>query len=728
MGLGSQDLQFKILASVAGQQAIDKLESSMGSLAKSAKALPNALALLAAAFTVEKSIEFGKSILDNADVLGKLSSKTGVSVEQLAKLQGAAQMADVPLESLAKGLAKLGKNTVDASNGNHDLSVAFQKLGIATKDQNGNIKNSGDVLKELADKFSGMRDGPEKAKVAIQLFGKAGADLIPLLNQGSEEMERFGLSIDTDFATKATNFNDALKSISINLKNGAIDNLKELLPALSAIAEGLDAFTKHKSESIGFMELLGEAARLAAQAMVVGFSAANETIDRLITAFKKGKAMLTGDMAQATALGDAFLKRMKENDARERAFMIKTTRGSVFFGDEVAGIPEEPSAPKKKKTATLETAGEFDKILHAMDERLAKMKAEGDAVGQNNAVKAAAVMLSELEAKGISKSSAAYQTYSEKILAVTTALETAKEKQLASDFLQKQDEQIALQKITIENYGLAASELQKLVDAKTLDNQAAEASKRFTDEGRDAYLKATEAVKAHKAALVDLQDQQKRTWTVGASEALRDYLENARNVAQQTKELFSHAFQNMEDSLVQFVKSGQLNFQKFADDVITDLIRIQVRAVIVQSIAGVSNLFSYLGSSGAATGAETATASDGAAIAVNANAKGGVMTSMGPMNLRAYSKGGIASSAQLALFGEGSQPEAYVPLPDGRSIPVSMKGGGGGAVNVSVNVNMAQGTSESSGGDAKGSQLGKLISMAVKNEIMTQMRPGGLLA
>jgi tape measure domain-containing protein len=57
-------------------------------------------------------------------------------------------------------------------------------------------------------------------------------------------------------------------------------------------------------------------------------------------------------------------------------------------------------------------------------------------------------------------------------------------------------------------------------------------------------------------------------------------------------------------------------------------------------------------------------------------ADGGVMTGGGPLPLRKYAAGGIARSAQVAVFGEGDRPEAYVPLPDGRSIPVTMQGGG----------------------------------------------------
>jgi hypothetical protein len=63
---------------------------------------------------------------------------------------------------------------------------------------------------------------------------------------------------------------------------------------------------------------------------------------------------------------------------------------------------------------------------------------------------------------------------------------------------------------------------------------------------------------------------------------------------------------------------------------------------------------------------------------------GGIMTSAGPVPLHRYAAGGVANSPQLALFGEGRGPEAFVPLPDGRSIPVSMQGGGGGA-KVTVN-------------------------------------------
>jgi len=108
-------------------------------------------------------------------------------------------------------------------------------------------------------------------------------------------------------------------------------------------------------------------------------------------------------------------------------------------------------------------------------------------------------------------------------------------------------------------------------------------------------------------------------------------------------------------------------------------------------------------------------------------ANGGVMTSRGPMPLKAYARGGIANSPQMAVFGEGSTPEAYVPLPDGRSIPVTIKNGKDGN-GISVNVNVDAAGSEVTGNNDQAGQLGKAIGLAVQQELIKQKRPGGLLA
>ena len=116
-------------------------------------------------------------------------------------------------------------------------------------------------------------------------------------------------------------------------------------------------------------------------------------------------------------------------------------------------------------------------------------------------------------------------------------------------------------------------------------------------------------------------------------------------------------------------------------------------------------------------------------------AKGGIMTAGGPLDLKAYAKGGIANSPQLALFGEGSMNEAFVPLPDGRSIPVTIRSEGGGdagaqTVNISIVVNNEKGTeNQASQGDERGvwMKVADRVKGVVREELMVQQRPGGLL-
>jgi hypothetical protein len=112
-------------------------------------------------------------------------------------------------------------------------------------------------------------------------------------------------------------------------------------------------------------------------------------------------------------------------------------------------------------------------------------------------------------------------------------------------------------------------------------------------------------------------------------------------------------------------------------------------------------------------------------------ADGGIMSSAGSMPLHAYAAGGIANKPQLALFGEGRMPEAYVPLPDGRTIPVTMTGDGGAGNNVVISITVNKNgddKQESQGDDAQAwNRVAQRVRGVVMEELVTQQRPGGVL-
>jgi len=111
-------------------------------------------------------------------------------------------------------------------------------------------------------------------------------------------------------------------------------------------------------------------------------------------------------------------------------------------------------------------------------------------------------------------------------------------------------------------------------------------------------------------------------------------------------------------------------------------------------------------------------------IGITPFAQGGIMTARGPLPLHRYAGGGIANSPQFAMFGEGSTPEAYVPLPDGRQIPVAMKGGGGGHYAPTINVSVAN-------SNASPQQIAATVELAVRRsqaEFIAQINRGGAFA
>lgn len=153
------------------------------------------------------------------------------------------------------------------------------------------------------------------------------------------------------------------------------------------------------------------------------------------------------------------------------------------------------------------------------------------------------------------------------------------------------------------------------------------------------------------------------------TEAQDQSLKQAENLKSAVDELgfaFTSAFEDA-------VLSGN-GLRDVLGGILKDLAKIVLRQTVTKPLGGLvssftSNLFGF--------------------------ADGGVMTGQGPVPLRKYASGGVASSPQLALFGEGSTPEAYVPLPDGKSIPVTINNQDGGpTINQSITID-ARGADDS---------------------------------
>ena len=208
------------------------------------------------------------------------------------------------------------------------------------------------------------------------------------------------------------------------------------------------------------------------------------------------------------------------------------------------------------------------------------------------------------------------------------------------------------------------------------------------------------------AAIAKLKEMRELAKSFGGqvAKSFADVVKSAGDLGANLGTSFGNAFIGLGDQLAEFVTTGKASFADFARSVLADMSRILIQFAMFQTlksiVPGGSALGKFLGF-----------------------ANGGIMTANGPLQLKRYAAGGIASSPQLAMFGEGSRPEAYVPLPDGRSIPVTMKGGGTGDIIVNVDAS----GSNVQGNESQGKALAGVIGAAVQAELIKQKKPGGIL-
>ncbi len=180
-----------------------------------------------------------KGAIDSADALNDLSEQTGIAAGKLSEYQYAAQMSGTSLDTLSTGFKELAKGI--ASNDD-----ALKSIGVATRDAAGNLRGTDQVLEDVAEKFAGYEDGAAKSALAMQLFGKAGQEMIPFLNNGKEglaelrgEAQSLGVVLSDDMVAAAANFNDGLDRLKTAGGGFAAQLAGELLPALGVVSDSL---------------------------------------------------------------------------------------------------------------------------------------------------------------------------------------------------------------------------------------------------------------------------------------------------------------------------------------------------------------------------------------------------------------------------------------------------------------------------------------------------------
>jgi hypothetical protein len=307
------------------------IAQSMEGVKKSLDMLKGLAALGGIAEVGAKIFELGKSSAEYGDLIERASKKTGIATDALQGLKFAAEQSDVSFDQLQTGLAKLARAMAEAQQGNKNVAAAFQVVGISAA----NLKNMKveDVLAKISDKFSTTEDGAAKTAISMQLFGRSGAELIPLLDKGSANLDAMsdkakslGLVLDEAAIQKSAAFNEELKQLGAQTKMAGVELGSQLMPAIKMVTDAMSDALKPGGMLSDTFRFMGEALK----DLVVGLELTWQSLKVVTAAMAGAIVTLAGVINAALHLDWNGIKAAWEQGLTETRLAVDLEVGDML--------------------------------------------------------------------------------------------------------------------------------------------------------------------------------------------------------------------------------------------------------------------------------------------------------------------------------------------------------------------------------------------------------------
>lgn len=635
-------------------------------------------------------MQFNKAV-DSVAALKDMSEQTGASVKSLSAISAVAKISGMDMESLGGALGKLAVNMEATGGPSEKVRDALNRIGLSAKDMAG--LDTGAMFIKIAEAMNKYEDSGVKAAVATEIFGKQGRLLLPLFNDMAEA-GTLAAKTTAEQAELADAFDKNLKRLQISQESLFKSISMEVLPAANAFVEALTAASASSDGLRGSVDSLAEDGSIQdwSEAAVTGLALVIDSLDVLQRGFQVTGKYIGAIAAQIALLLQGEFKAAGQVMSEYYADYEKIASRSYLSGR----LQDKMGAG----AAAGAVSGAIDKpILESSAAQAGDKAGEAFLQGLRSRIKKAefgeyAQLIQQADEKRVGAAAAP-------LIEQLKRLDEARAVESYRDALANQNLELEYQASLV---GKTATEVALLnvqhkaeLELKKQIDQIERTKGSISAESLAQMQAAMEASIAIQQASVTSRIALENRWESGASKALHDYAETAGNTAKGVEQAFGNAFKGMEDALVQFAMTGQLNFSNLANAIIADIIRMQIRAAMAgfaNSLGGIfaGNVSGTGYTSQSPTGPGTYNYAGSEMTIATVNADGNVFS--GSPSLSAYSNTVQTSPtyfnyntlhrfANGGVFAEAG-PEAVMPLTRMGNGRLGVESSGGGSTTVNV--------------------------------------------
>lgn len=571
------------------QAAFASVTSGLGRLQSGFSSLNAAAGALGAAFSVSVVAAWAKETIAAASSLDDLADATGSTVESLSKLSNIAKVSGADFGTIDQAIKKLAVGLAGTDEESGRAGKALAALGISARDP-------AQAMLEIAKRFEEFRDGPEKAALAVAIFGKAGASLLPILKDMAENQD-IAATVTRQQAADAEALEKAWRRLGVESTSLKTALLSNVVPALR---DTITEFNLARAAGLGFIQSL---AVTDVGSVTAALAEAQQKLSDYEQGANKAASWLPGWMRITDADVEALRKRVAaltsirdmriraEQDAGKGDWPSQITAGATSVAPKVSGCADT-------KAAKVAVSDYTDEIMRLRQEML-KLSGGDEAPYPKYTAATIQFVKDVASGKKIIAEQAAEMfelaiAFDELVGPAKTAADAWEEYAKAATTGKQEKEQLALQVVKTAE-GILAENKALQIEHDTLG---------LDDNLRQQYITnmqiAEEAAKGNALVVEHLTDKLKLLQQQAADRSMITYQENWKNTAREIGDSLTDAFMRAFESGKDFGKSLVNSLKSmFSKLVLQPIIQGVMRPLAGSITGGVGGMLGYSSSADA---------------------------------------------------------------------------------------------------------------------------------